>query len=142
MPVLPSVPGLARVLIRNGCATFRENAKGGNMINMTITMKARPEKREELLQVVHFILDCEDRNPVRYEEIDDATAIRLTYEWNSREELERYFGTAKFMVLLGTLKVLCEKSEMTFGPCRSTAGLRTGRSRPSACNGNRWKVRA
>jgi len=99
------------------------------MIKMTITMKARPEKRKELLQAVHSALDGEERHLVGYQEADDSTAFRLTYEWNSRVELERYFGTEKFRVLLGAIRVLCENSEMSFWPYRSMAGLRTGSSR-------------
>lgn len=100
------------------------------MIKMTITMKARPEKREALLQAVHSALDGEERNSVGYEEIGDAAAFRLTYKWNSREELERFAGTEKFRILLEAIKVLCENSEMSFWPYRSLAGHRTSHCRP------------
>lgn len=100
------------------------------MIKMTITMKARPEKREELLQVVHSVLEGEERHLVGYQEAEDTTVFRLTYEWNSREELERFAGTEKFRILLEAIKVLCENSEMSFWPYRSLAGHRTSHCRP------------
>jgi len=47
-----------------------------------------------------------------YQEIDDQTGFSLIYEWKTQEDCERYLDAEKFKVLLGALRVLCEKSEM------------------------------
>lgn len=84
---------------------------------MTVIVKVRPEKREEFLQAVRslngdggqheglrkFKLNQENENP---------TGFSLIYEWETKEDLDRYLGTEEFRVLLGALKVLGEKSEI------------------------------
>lgn len=93
--------------------------KGLSMIMMTVVLKLRPEKREEFLQAIRSLNnDLEKRQGVRkptlYQEIDDQTGLSLTYEWETQEDLDRYLGEEKFKVLLGSLKVLCEKSEIGY----------------------------
>jgi quinol monooxygenase YgiN len=89
------------------------------MITMMVVVKVRPEKREEFLQAMRSLNSAREkqeglRKCTLYQEIDDHTGFSLMHEWETQEELERYLGAEKFRVLLGALKVLCEKSEIRY----------------------------
>jgi len=90
------------------------------MITMTVIMKVKPEKREEFLQALRSLNgDQEEQEGLKkstlYQEIDDHTGFSLTHEWETQEDCDRYLVAEKFRVLLGALKVLCEKSEIRCG---------------------------
>jgi len=117
--------------------------KGWRMITMTVVVKVRPGKREEFLQAVRSLNNGPEkqqdlRKCTIYQEIDDPTDFSLIYEWETQEDCERYLGAEEFRVLLGALKVLCEKSEIRYrhiseewgslkhGSYDSRSALRTG----------------
>jgi quinol monooxygenase YgiN len=104
------------------------------MIYMTIIMTVRPEKSEELRQVMHSLRDGGVRCSAWYRDIDGAIAYRLIFEWNDKEELDRYAGTERFRGLLGAIKGLCEKSGISCGTFRRMADPRTDRCQPPACD--------
>lgn len=87
------------------------------MVSMTVFMKVRPEKRQEFLVAVRSI--ASDRKikegllkTTLYQETDDRNGFSLIYEWEAQEDCERYLLAENFRVLLGALRVLCEKSEI------------------------------
>jgi quinol monooxygenase YgiN len=87
------------------------------MITMTVIVKVRSEKRKEFLQVVRSLTDDgEQHEGLRKfklnQENKNPTGFSLIYEWEAKEDLDRYLGTEEFRVLLGALKVLGEKSEI------------------------------
>jgi len=89
------------------------------MVTMTVVVKVRPEKREEFLQAMRSLSSAREkqkgglRKSILYQEIDDQTGFSLVYEWETKEDLERYLGGEQFRVLLGALKVLGERSEIS-----------------------------
>ena len=91
------------------------------MITMTIIVKLRPEKLEEFLQTIHSLNGDSKKHKglkkfTSYREIDDQNGFNLTYEWETQEDLDRFSGSEEFRVLLGALRVLCEKSEIRYNP--------------------------
>ena len=90
------------------------------MITMTVVVKVRAEKQEEFLQAVQSLNgDGEKHKGLRKSTLsqgtDDQTGFSLIYEWETQKDLERYLGSEEFRVLLGALRVLCEKSEIRYG---------------------------
>jgi quinol monooxygenase YgiN len=117
--------------------------KGWRMITMTVVVKVRTEKQEEFLQAMRSLNNGPEkqqglRKSTLYQEIEDKTGFSLIYQWETQEDLDRYLGAEKFRVLLGALKVLCEKSEIRYrhiseewgslehGSYDSRSALRTG----------------
>ena len=87
------------------------------MLMMTVAVKVKPEKREEFMQAMNSLLSAGEkqqglRTSRLYRTIDDQNGFRLICEWETKRDLDRYLGAEKFRVLLGALKVLCEKSEV------------------------------
>lgn len=83
-------------------------------------MKVKPGKKEEFLQAMRSLTDAREKHEglkksALYRETDDRTGFSLIYEWETKQDLEKYTGAEKFKVLLGALKVLCEKSEISYG---------------------------
>lgn len=88
---------------------------------MTVVVKLRPEKRKEFLQAVHSLNNGHEKpeglmRSTLYQQIDDQTSFSLIHEWETQEHLDRYLGAEEFRVLLGALKILCEKSEIRYRP--------------------------
>jgi quinol monooxygenase YgiN len=89
------------------------------MVTMTVIAKVKPEKQRELLQVIRSLDDDSEKNeglknPALYRKIDDQTCICLMYQWETRQDWEQYLGAEKLKVLLGALKVLCERSDIRY----------------------------
>ena len=89
------------------------------MIPMKVVVKVRPEKKEEFLQAMRSLNgDGEKHEGLKRftlsQEIDDQTGFSLIYEWETQKDLKRYLRCEKFKVLLGALRVLCEKSEISY----------------------------
>ena len=90
------------------------------MVTMTVIVKVKPEKRKEFLQALRSLnVDQKEQEGLKkftlYQKIDDHTGFSLTHEWETQEDCDRYLVAEKFRVLLGALKVLCEKSEIRCG---------------------------
>jgi quinol monooxygenase YgiN len=93
--------------------------KGLIMIIMTVLVKVKPDKREEFLQAIRSLHGEEDdekgfNKSTLFQEMDDPAGFRLIQEWEIQSELETYLSEEKFRVLLGALKILCEKSEIRY----------------------------
>ena len=89
------------------------------MIIMTVLVKVKPDKREEFLQAIRSLHGEKDNNKgfnksTLYQEMDDPTGFRLIQEWEIQVDLEAYLTKEKFRVLLGALKILCDKSEIRY----------------------------
>lgn len=93
----------------------------------TIRMKARPEKRKELLQTVLALAGqtreekgCECWN--FYQDVEDENAFVLTQEWESQEDLDEHLRSDAFDVLLGGVNLLCDPPEIGVSLFSSTGG--------------------
>jgi len=91
------------------------------MINMIFMVRVRPEKREEFLQVIRSLRGNGEGQGVLsgvpaalYRDVDDEACFALTCEWETPERLGAYLREEKFRVLLGAVKVLCDKSEIKY----------------------------
>jgi len=90
------------------------------MISMTFMLRVRRENREEFLQVMRSLRGDGERQtalsgvPTLYRDVDDEARFSLICEWETQERLEEYLRAEKFRVLLGAVKVLCDKSEIKY----------------------------
>lgn len=90
------------------------------MTVMSIDVKVRPGKEREFMQLMDSLLcdhaQIKGLNTFKlYQEVVDPGAFRLILEWQTQEEGERFLDTARFGVLAGAARVLCEKSEVSCG---------------------------
>lgn len=98
------------------------------MISMIVVVKVRPEKREEFLDAMHTLqkerLTEKGISGSRvYEDGgEDPTGFRLIDEWQTDEDLQRYFSTEGFRILLGALRTLCTEAEVKYDPLRRGGG--------------------
>ena len=78
-----------------------------------IRMKARPEKRKELLQTV-LALAGETRKEKGclgwnfYQDVENENVFVLTQEWESQVDLDEHLRSEAFDVLLGGVNLLCD----------------------------------
>ena len=86
------------------------------MRSKLITVKVRPEKREEFQQAILSLQN--DRKGGKGKKIfkidqdsEDRNVFHLTYEWKSDQESESYYKSEDFRVFLGAVKTLCTESE-------------------------------
>ncbi len=87
------------------------------MVEMTVVVKVRPEKEEEFLQAMRSLNSAREkqeglRTPALYKAVDDQYSFKLTWQWETQVEMEKYTRTEQFRVLLGAVKVLGEKSKV------------------------------
>ncbi len=90
------------------------------MTVMSITVQVRPGKEREFMQLMDSLL-C-DHKQIKglktfklYQEIINPSAFQLILEWETQEVSEKFLDTARFGVLAGAARVLCEKSEVSCG---------------------------
>jgi quinol monooxygenase YgiN len=100
------------------------------MTILTIRVKIRPNKRREFLQTVLALakeLQKEQRclNYHTSQDIEDENMFYFVTRWQTRDELETYFRTRNFNVLLGAMHILSETSEMTINNVSHTAEMET-----------------
>ena len=99
------------------------------MIIMTVLAKVKSDKREEFLQAIRSLHGERDNDngfnrSTLYQEMDDPAGFRLIQEWEIQSELEAYLAEEKFRVLLGALKILCDKSEIRYSRKAESPELR------------------
>ena len=97
------------------------------MIRMTVVAKVRPEKREEFLDAMRYLqnerlTEKGIKGSQMYEDGEDHTGFRLVDEWETDEDLQRYFSTEGFRILLGALRTLCTEAEIKYDPLRRGGG--------------------
>jgi len=98
------------------------------VIILKITMKARVEKRTEVMQTLLSMTE-----PARKEkgclshdvfcDIDGKTVFNLIEEWKTREDLERHIRSERFSVLLGTKSLLAKSLEMKIHTVSHSEGV-------------------
>lgn len=59
-----------------------------------------------------------------YEDGGDSTGFSLIDEWETDEDLQRYFSKEGFRILLGALITLCMEAEVKYDPLRRRGGDR------------------
>ena len=84
------------------------------MIELNIDLKTRPQKRVEFLKTLDQLLSDLRREEgslqYRYRQNDDdITQIHLHAEWQTWENLENHLRGDFFSILMGAIRVLCEK---------------------------------
>jgi quinol monooxygenase YgiN len=97
------------------------------MVSMIVVAKVRPEKRNEFMDAMRTLqkerLTEKGISGSRvYEEVESPTGFRLIDEWETDEDLQRYFSTEGFRILLGALRTLCAEAEVKYDPLRRGGG--------------------
>jgi quinol monooxygenase YgiN len=100
------------------------------MIILTIRVKIRPNKRREFLQTILALAkDLQKKqkclNYRTSQDIEDENIFYFVTRWQTRDELETYFRTRNFSVLLGAMHILSETSEMIINNVSHTTEIDT-----------------
>jgi len=87
--------------------------------SVTIFMKVSAAKREEFLQTIDSLaLDLKQEKGFKkssiFQDVKNANVFHLVQEWETNDALERYLKSEFFRILIGTLKVLCQESEIRY----------------------------
>jgi quinol monooxygenase YgiN len=100
------------------------------MIVVRITMNVLPEKHLEVLQTLLSMIEPTEkeagcRSYAGFCDIEDKNRFNLLGEWETREDLDHYFRSAKFTVLLGTKSLLCEPPIIEIHTVSNSGGMET-----------------
>ena len=87
------------------------------MIIVRITMKARMEKRTEMMQTLLSMIEPagKEKGCLSYDvfcDLEDNHVFNLIEEWETREDLDHHIRSERFSVLLGTKSLLAKPLEM------------------------------
>ena len=87
------------------------------MIIVRIAMKARVEKRTEMMQTLLSMIEPagKEKGCLNYDVFCDSKdnhVFSLVEEWETREDLDRHIRSEKFGVLLGTKSLLAKPLEI------------------------------
>ena len=98
------------------------------MIQATLKMIVRPERRDDLLDTMKGMLE-----PTRvergclsyrlYEDIENRNAFILLEEWATQEDLERHISKDNQRQLLTLMDLLSEQPELRYNTVSHTAGM-------------------
>lgn len=98
------------------------------MIIVRISMNAIHEKRKEVKQTLLSIIEstenergCQGFNA--YRDIEDGNGFDLVAEWKTREDLNRFFRSDRFSVLLETKSLLCEPIKIQIFTVSNSEGI-------------------
>jgi quinol monooxygenase YgiN len=86
---------------------------------VTIFLKVASKKRDEFLQTIKALLkDLKQEKGFRkssiYQDVNNLNEFHLVEEWETNDDLESYLKSEHFRIVLGTLKVLCQESEIRY----------------------------
>jgi quinol monooxygenase YgiN len=86
---------------------------------VTIFLKVYASKRDEFLQTIEaLLLDLKQEKGFKisstYQDVNNPNVFHLVLEWQTNDHLEAYLKSEHFRILIGTLKVLCEESEIRY----------------------------
>lgn len=89
------------------------------MNTVTIFLKVASQKREEFLQTIEALLkDLKQEKGFKkssiYQDVSNPDIFHLVEEWETNDDLEKYLKSELFRILIGTLKVLCQESEIRY----------------------------
>ena len=87
------------------------------MILIRIIFTALPEKRKELMQTLLSMLETKgkEKGCISYgifSDIHKNTVFDLIEEWKTREDLNRYIGSERFSIILGTKSLLAKPMDI------------------------------
>jgi len=98
------------------------------VIIFRIAMNALPEKQKEVMQTLLLMVEstgkekgCLSHQVVR--DIEDENVFSLIAEWETREDLDHYIGSAKFGVMLGIKSLLCEPLNIQIHTVSNSEGM-------------------
>lgn len=89
------------------------------MRTVSVLLRVRPGKREELLQTLQSMqndlkAEADLSKSSLYQDMNDSSVFHLIEEWATQDSMERYIRSEPFSVLMGALKVLCAESEIKY----------------------------
>ena len=98
------------------------------MVVVRITMNVLPEKQLEVTQTLLSMIEptIKETGCLSYAafcDIEDQNRFSLIEEWVSREDLDHYFASHRFGILLGTKALLSEKLEIQIHTVSQTEGF-------------------
>lgn len=98
------------------------------MILAIIILNALPEKRKELMQTLLSMLEAngKEKGCLRYNiltDIYETTVFNLIEEWSTREDLNRYFKSDRFSIILGTKSLLSVPMKIKIHSVSNTEGI-------------------
>ena len=87
------------------------------MITASITIHGRSEKRTEIIQTIKGIMDQLSKNKKcrqvkTYQDIDDENTLFFVEDWQSVYDLDEYFSSRLFKVMLGINPLLKDRLEI------------------------------
>jgi quinol monooxygenase YgiN len=98
------------------------------VIQATLKMIVRPEKRGDLIETMRGMLE-----PARvergclsyrlYEDVENRNAFVLLEEWATQEDLERHISKDNQRRLLALMDLLSEQPELRYNTVSHTAGM-------------------
>jgi len=98
------------------------------VIQATLKMIVRPERRNDLLETIRGMLE-----PARvekgclsyrlYEDVEHRNAFVLLEEWATQEDLERHIAKDNQRRLLTLMDLLSEQTELRFNTVSHTSGM-------------------
>lgn len=98
------------------------------MIIAILRMVVRPEKKEEVLQIVRGILEptrvqkgCLSYSLCR--DVEDENTFVIIERWSTQEDLERFVRSESYRRLLTAMELLAEPPEVKINAISYTAGL-------------------
>ena len=98
------------------------------MIIAILRMTVRPEKTEDLLQIVRGILEptrvqkgCLSYSLCR--DVEDENTFVIIERWSTQEDLERFVRSESYRRLLTAMELLAEPPEVKINAISYTAGL-------------------
>ncbi len=98
------------------------------MIIATLRMAARPEKREEVEQIVRGILESTrvQRGCLSYSfcrDVEDENAYLIIERWATQTDLEEFIRSESYRKLLAAMELLAKPPEVKINAISYTAGL-------------------
>lgn len=89
-------------------------------MKLTIELRAKPDKTQELYQTLQALLPtirrekgCRDCRV--YRDVEDGEVYSLTVDWETRASLEQYMHSGNGGALLGAVELLSEAARVRFG---------------------------
>jgi len=98
------------------------------VIIVRISMKARMEKRTEMMQTLLSMVEParKENGCLSYDvfcDVDGKTVFNLIEEWETRGDLDRHIQSERFSVLLGTRSLLTKSLEMKIHTVSHSEGV-------------------
>ena len=98
------------------------------MILVIMEMTTLPSKRKEFLQTVRALIQSirKEKGCIKCstcQDVENENTFCMIQGWETQKELDRYFQSDLFEVLLGTKNFLSEPCEIKFSTVSSTTGI-------------------